>query len=266
MKNLFKNIGAVLLLLMASGLSFSDDQMTLHILGDDKAKPKNWLNESGQPEGIMIDLLAEVTRRTGITFTYELAPWNRSFRLSSLGDGAIIGFSKTAKRELKWDYSVPMYFDELSIVTTQDKVFEFKNLKSLSGKRLAIKLGASYGDDFEAAKASGLFTTVETVDRAGQMRMLTLDRVDALLLSPGKIALESIISENEWLSKHRDTFVILNPPYKKDPNYLGIPKAMKKSHLLPLINEALNEIQQEDIYLEIVNRNTDKVLQEIRRE
>ena len=40
----------------------------LTIVGDHKAKPKNWLNDEQKPVGIMIDLLEEVGKRTGIKF------------------------------------------------------------------------------------------------------------------------------------------------------------------------------------------------------
>jgi ABC-type amino acid transport substrate-binding protein len=238
----------------------SAETLNLHIVGDDSAKPKNWLDSNGQPTGIMVDLLAEITERTSIEFTYELAPWNRSLKLSSEGRGAIIGFSKTAEREKTWDYSIPMYFDELVFVTSKTKQFSFENLDSLKGMRLAIKRGASYGDDFESAREKGSFVVTETTDRTGQMRMLSLDRVDAILLSPGKLALESIIHENKWLEEHRNSFVVIEPPYKRDPNYLGIPKSMNKSHLLPLINQALKEINTDGTYKKIVDRNIQKVI------
>ena len=174
-------------------------QETLPIMGDFKAQPKNWLDESGTPKGIMIDLLKEVSLRTEIKFTYNLYPWKRAFALSEQGDGAIIGFSKSTERSMTWDYSDPMYYDELVLVTTKTKQFEFKGLESLNGRRLAIKNGASYGDDFELARKNHYFEVTETTNRTGQMRMLTADRVDVVLVSPGRIALETVISQNDWL-------------------------------------------------------------------
>ena len=248
-------------LCLAMSLTFAE---TLYIVGDDNAKPKNWLDAEGNPKGIIIDLLSEITERTGIKFTLDLAPWNRSFTLSANGKGAIIGFSKNQQRLESWDFSDPMYYDELVIVTSIDKQFEFSNLASLKGKRLAIKRGSSYGDDFEDARKNNLFSVIESTDRAGQMRMLTLDRVDAILLSPGNMALQSVIADNEWLIEHSGQFVILDPPYKKDPNYLGIPKSMNQSHLLPAINQALTDMQNDGTYKVIVDRNIELVLEQLK--
>ena len=237
----------------------------LHIYADFRAMPKNWQNDNGDAEGIQIEILEEVSKRTGIKFTYTFAPWNRVFAQSEAGRGAIIGFSKNRAREKLWDYSDPLYFDELTFVTLKQKRFEFKNLESLRGMRIAIKRGASYGDDFEAAIKNGIFTVIETVNRAGQIQMLTRDRVDAVLLSPGKIALEGLIAENKWLQAHREDFALVKPPYKLDPNYLGIPKSLHKSYLLGPINAALKDIYAEGLHAEIVDRVTQKAIDIIRK-
>ena len=254
----------VLWLVMLLALTPVHSEESLAIVGDFKAKPKNWLNGADEPKGIMIDLLTEVMARTGIVFSFELYPWNRAYTLSENGQAAIIGFSKTTEREKQWDYSDPMYFDELVFVTTKAKKFEYRGLESLKGRRVAIKIGASYGDDFELARKNKYFDVTETTDRAGQMRMLSADRVDLVLMSPGRIALETVISSNDWLAANRDDFIILTPVYKYDPNYLGIPKSMNKSHLLPAINKALNNMKSDGTHKKIVDRNINIVVRELR--
>lgn len=230
------------------------------VVGDWKAKPKNWINEQNKPEGIMIDILSEVTKRTGITFSYQLSTWNRSLQTSKTGAAAIIGFSKTSEREKLWDYTVPMYHDEVVFVAQKKDAIVFKGLESLKGKRVAIKRGSTYGDDFDAAVANGLITLEGTEDRPGQMRMLALERVDLVLLSPGNIAFQAILAENDWLKKNKDRFEILRPAYKRDANYLGVPKSMNKSHLIPKINQALEAMLEDGTRAAIEKRNIDKFL------
>ena len=53
------------------------------------------------------------------------------------------------------------------------------------------------------------------------------------------------------------------PPYKLDPNYLGIPKAMNKSYLLESINAALTNMRSDGTHKTIVDRNIQKVLSEL---
>ncbi|MBT4627205.1 MAG: amino acid ABC transporter substrate-binding protein [Rhodospirillales bacterium] len=245
--------------------SFSHAGETLHIFADSHAKPKNWEGSNGEPRGIQIEILEEVTKRTGIEFTYFFAPWKRVFISSEAGKGGIIGFSKTKERAKLWDYSLPLYYDELVFVTTKEKVFSFNGLESLKGKEIGIKRGASYGDDFESAIARNLFKIVETADREGQMQMLAKGRLDAILLSPGRIALESLIADHKWLRDHKDNFVLISPPYKLDPNYLGIPKSMNKSHLLEPINMAIKAMNEDGTHKRIVDRITAEVIAEIHK-
>jgi len=237
----------------------------LHIVGDDHAKPKNWLGVSGEAQGIHIELLEEISRRTGLDFTYELVPWKRAFVISQNGRGAIIGFSKTSERQKSWYYSDPLYFDELVFVGLKNKGIEFEGLSSLAGLTIGVKSGATYGDDFEEAKKTGLIKVVETPSRQGQLRMLVAGRVDLVLLSPGGIALETEIAENAWLRQHRDNFSVISPAYKLDPNYIGVPKSLDKEHLLPTINEAIDEIRADGTYEKIVTQVTNEVINELRR-
>lgn len=235
----------------------------LVIVGDYNAKPKNWLDTELKPHGIMIDLLEEVGKRTGIKFTYKLHPWKRAYAMSNAGKGAIIGFSKTTERMKTWHYSIPMYHDELVLVTTAKNKFEFTGLENLNGRKIGTKRGTSYGDDFEASLKKGHFVIVKGNNRKNQLRMLLVDRLDAVLLSPGRVALSTIIAESEVLKQHKDDFVILEPSYKLDPNYLGIPKSMNKEHLLPIINKALKEISSDGTHKLIVEKNIQQVLKEL---
>ena len=50
---------------------------------------------------------------------------------------------------------------------------------------------------------------------------------------------------------------------KLDPNYLGIPKSMGKSHLLDPINAALKSIREDGTFTRIVEVNTEKATREI---
>lgn len=238
--------------------SFSQAGETLPIVGDSMALPKNWVGKDKQPHGLMIDLLEAVSKKTDIKFTYDLSPWNRAFSQSSKGKGGIIGLSKTTRREAIWDYSDPMYYDEIIFVTTKDKAFKYEGLDKLDGRRLAIKTGASYGDDFEIARAQGWFKAVETTERSSQLLMLAKDRVDLVLVSPGRLALQSAIANNSRLEKYKDQFVVVRPPFKLDPNYLGIPKSMGKAHLLGPINRALADMRESGEYKRIIDANIAK--------
>ncbi len=252
---------AGLALFLATGRAEAE---TLHVLADYKAYPKNWRGLDGKPHGIMIDILAEVTKRTGISFDYTMVPWKTAFEKSRNGEGAIIGLSKTTEREKTWFYSSVMYEDPLVLVAWKDRPLAYSGLTSLQGKTIGVKLGASYGDDFDSAVKSGLFNVVQTHDRVGQLKMLARDRLDGVLVSPGAFALEPLFREDTELEQDRSNFLVVEPPMKLDPNYLGIPKVMEKSYLLEPINAALKEIREDGTFSKIVDVNTDKATRELR--
>lgn len=257
-----KQFAALICLLMLLSPALKAGE-TLHIFADDNAVPKNWLDANGTPQGINLEVLQEVTKRTGIEFTYSFVPWNRAYESARKGLGAIIGLSKTQERQITFDYSEPMYFDELVFVTDRENAFSFTGLDSMRGYTIGVKRGASYGDDFELARDLGLFNVLESSDRAGQMLMLAQDRVDAVLLSPGKVAYASVMASNDWLKNHQDEFMIVSPPYKLDPNHLGIPKILGQSHLIAPINSALAEIFEDGTHASIVERVTESVVRDI---
>lgn len=254
----------VLFILLAAaslaGLTGRAHAEALHVFADYKAYPKNWLGSDGKPHGIMIDLLKEVSARTGIafTFTYTMVPWKTAFEKSRNGEGAIVGLSKTSDRQRIWDYSSVMYSDPLVLVAWKGRPVAYAGLGSLKGKTIGVKLGASYGDDFEMAVQSGLVTVIQTHDRVGQLKMLALGRLDAVLVSPGAFALEPLFLEDSDLAKNRDNYVVVDPPVKLDANYMGIPKSTEKSHLLPRIDAALQAIHGDGTHARIVASNTDK--------
>lgn len=128
-------------------------------------------------------------------------------------------------------------------------------MKALKGKTLALERGATYGDDFEAMRAKKLFSVVSSSGREEGMRLLMLERVDVVILSPGRAAFDAMMTSTPWLKAREHEFVVAKRPFKIDPNYIGIPKAMNKSHLLPKINEALKEIEQDGTLSEVIKQN-----------
>lgn len=226
------------------------------IFADYKAKPKNWVDAEGNAHGIQYEILNEISERTGIHFTFQFTPWKRGVRMSQRGHGGIIGFSKSQERMKEWDYSEPIYFDELVVISMMHRNVKFIGPSSLNGLRIGIKLGARYGDGFEQAIADKTFTIVESINRNNQLQLLTSGKVDVILMSPGQFALDVMMAEEAWLQKYKYDFVVHKPAYKVDANHIALPKSLQKSHLLPPINRAIKEIMIDGTYERIVVKVT----------
>lgn len=250
----------IFIIFMTFSLAATAEEIS--IFADYKAKPKSWISDDGTAHGIQYEILQEITKRTGITFNFHFTPWKRAVRMSQLGHGGIIGFSKSKERMKEWDYSEPIYFDELVVVSMKKRFLSFIDNRSLNNLRIGIKLGARYGDKFEKAVSENTFHIVESTNRVDQLQLLTTGQVDAVLMSPGKFALDIVVLENIWLQKYRSEFIVHEPAFRVDPNHIALPKSLQKAHLIAPINQAIKTIMSDGTYQAIVHRVTEQALRE----
>ena len=108
--------------------------------------------QDGRPRGILIDILkyADQELRED-SFRVELYPWARAYRYASGGIGGIVGLSWTQERAALFDYSDPVYVDDVVIVVHKGKEFSFKDM---TGQEIEDQLNAIFskiGDDMAGA-------------------------------------------------------------------------------------------------------------------
>ena len=213
------------------------------IFGNSTKPPKSWLDE-GHPKGILVDILREVERRTGLVFDIRLMPWKRAYMNALDGRGGIFGLSRNRERLSLFDFSEVQYVEELRLVVMDDKVFSYRTMEDLRGKVLGVTRGASYGDAFDRAKGK-IFTPSEDSSPVCRLRMLLAGRIDAALIGPGEAALHFNLTQDKKLAEHRDRFVMLDTPFARDDNYIGFAKSMRRTETLGRINRALREMQRD---------------------
>jgi ABC-type amino acid transport substrate-binding protein len=246
--NIIKKLLTFIAMLWAftSGILFSE---TIKIYGDDHYPPVCYL-EKQNPRGIMIEILRQIEFITGDHFQFELLPWKRAFVSAERGVGGIVGLSKTSEREIIFDYSDPLYEDDIYIVVHQGHELPFKTLADLKGKKIGIQLGASYGNEVDLAISNGLFPVESVLNQVSRMKMVLHDRVDAAFFGNGLVGLDLLFASDTELSAARKEFVVLPTPLSKDLLYLGLPKSMNKKQWLIQFNKALAEIKAKKILTE----------------
>ena len=133
-----------------------------------------------QTKGLYFDIVTAVFESMETAYTVNTYPFKRSLINAIEGNGVVVGIFKTDERALKLDFSQPFYHEESVLFINKDKSFPYNNIEDLQGKRLGIKLGWSYGSEFDAAKDSNVFNT--TVGSPQQIyRLLNLKRLDAVV-------------------------------------------------------------------------------------
>jgi polar amino acid transport system substrate-binding protein len=74
------------------------------IFGSDYSIPKAYV-QNGENKGVLVDILKYIDERLpNHQFTIRLAPWSRAYKNAVDGAGGIVGISKTAEREVLFDY------------------------------------------------------------------------------------------------------------------------------------------------------------------
>lgn len=216
---------------------------TLVVLGDHAYAPVIH-SQNGKPAGLLPAILAHASALTGDHYDLRLSPWKRAYELAARGEGGVVGVSLNQERARSFDFSRPLYDDDIQIVTLKGKTFPYAKLEDLKGKTIGGINGASYGDDVDKAIASGLFTVDRDVGQAGRLRKLLAGRLDAAFIGNGQAGFDSVVASEEELRNNRAQFVVLSTPLTRDPLHLAFPKSMHKRAALDRFDAALEKLRQ----------------------
>ncbi len=237
-----------LMFLCVYGLAYGDE---LLIIGDDSSPPKYYL-ENGTPKGFIVDIVVWCLQDMKEPYTVKLYPWKRAYQMALGGEGAIIGLSINSERLKIFDYSEPLYYDDLIVVVKKGKEFPFQSIPDLKGKIIGVSRGTSYGDVFDQAVADKIFTIYEVTQQVQAVKMVAADRLDAILIGPGKFGLQKVIATQDQV--RMDEFSILPVPFKRDTKHLGILKSLKMQDFLTRFNAALKKGQEAGAFDKMIER------------
>lgn len=238
---IFWKFGVVTLIWMLSALSIHAE--TLIVLGDDSYAPVIQ-TKNGKPSGFLPNILQRVSLITGDQYDLRLTPWKRAYELAARGEGGIIGVSLTQERAALFDFSKPVYDDDIQIVTLKERAFPYTKLADLKGKVIGGVNGASYGDEVDKAIAAGLFSMERDVGQAGRLRKLLAGRLDAAFIGNGNSGFDTIVGSVDELSRNRERFVILPVPLTRDPLHLAFLKSMDKRKAIERFDAAVEKLRR----------------------
>lgn len=211
------------------------------VVGNASAPPKISL-EQQQPSGILVDILDYASRQMPDQhFDLKLYPWARAYQMASTGQAGIIGLSRNDVRATLFDFSKPIYEDEIIIVVRRGYAFPYHTISDFKGRTIGMVLGGSFGQDFEQGIEDGAFSVDEDNRPDVRLRKLLAGRIDAALINPGRGALAKVLEMDPELLKHADDFEVLPVPFKRDPNYLGFPKSMGMTDTLKTFDAVIEK-------------------------
>ncbi|QPZ39280.1 substrate-binding periplasmic protein [Paramicrobacterium chengjingii] len=100
------------------------------------------VENGGEPEGFLIDLNAEITKRLGLTIEYKQTPTAGEIPGLTSGQFDMVtgGFGVTDKREEAVNFSTAIYWDTIALLAPKDTTMSaFEDMK---GKRIGVVTGS----------------------------------------------------------------------------------------------------------------------------
>jgi len=230
-----------LLFCLLTSTFIAAQECTMKVYGNQNKYPKVYL-EDHQAKGILVDMMRYIGKEINCQFSFHLKPWKRAYLNMLEGNGAIIGLSKTSQREQIIDYSIPMYLDEVIVISHRNNDVKYNDIKDLNGRKVAYSRGASYGDKFDSAVNQKRFIPhPDSGDIEGRIRMILYKRVDVGIFGPGTSKVKQILRDKQDLFKRRDELLFHPKAFKEDLNYLGVAKGQYSQDFLDSINQAIKK-------------------------
>ena len=222
------------------------------VYGDNAYAPVSYL-DAGKPAGIFPAIFNRLSRDTGDHYEFVLLPWKRAQRESLRGIGGITNFSWTEERDKLYDFSQPIYFDDIQLVVLKGKEFAFAEIKDLKGKIAGGAAGASYGEEVDRAIADGIISVDRDDNQGFRMRKLLAGRIDVAIIGNGTAGFEQLLALDPELQARRSSFVVLPHPLTHDPLYLAFAKSMHMKPTLERFNQALAAFRKTAEYQQMIN-------------
>jgi polar amino acid transport system substrate-binding protein len=187
----------------------------------------------------MLKLIGQSAR---IEWQIDSVPWARVLLMVERGQALAFGVSRSASRELLFEFSQPVFDNHVWMVVRRDRSLTYKSLADLRGRTLCVTRGISYGSAFEAAKQGAVFR-VEQVDGdlAARTRMLVAGRCDLMLTShrnPQPWAVEKVLRQE---SGYAAGIAVLPTPMQVDPVHFVAARGHQLARLLPRLNAAMRK-------------------------
>lgn len=231
--------GAMALCLFGSKSLYAEPKQV--IFYDDY--PPFSFQQNGEAQGLWVDLIEAILSDMNIPYELQVYPFKRALHSAKTGEGVVVGIVKNEQREAFLDYSDSFYVEKNLLWVRKGHSFEFTKIPDLKGHTLGIKLGWSYGDEFDQAKEAQWFSTID-----GEIKqlyaLLDAERLDALV--DNDLAAPKLISKLNL--KHE--LVSLSQPLLLASIYLAMKKG-SDPRFLAAFNQTLSKLKKSNRLKEI---------------
>jgi len=225
------------------------------IYSSDAFPPQIYLAD-GKPAGFVPALFQRLSQDTGDTYTFILLPWKRAIGESEAGHGGIVNFSLTEQRQRQFDFSRPIFKNEVELTVLKERLAEFKNVGDLKGKIFGVPLGASFGGLFEKGVNDKTYLVDPDGQPASRIKKLLLRRVDVAVL--GQSFMKYSAKSDSFLQENQDKLAILPFTLINDWEYLAFPKTMHMQPVIKRFDDAFSAFKKTREYQQLIAQHADR--------
>ncbi len=233
----------VLALLLALAASLCGAAELPALVNVDDGNPPFMYAVNTQARGIYPALIRAAFQLMGTPVQVEAKPWKRALEEIDIGRAGVGGIYKTAERLQKYDYSDPIYVENLLVYYNVANPLVFNQIQDLTGKRIGVLRGWSYGDAFDHTRRQGLFQVEEVGSDDQNFRKLEAERIDAVI---------AIQESGTTLVKNYRTISFSLVPLSQNPTFLVFPKSAQRTDLLKRFDQAIRDLRRVGTYKSII--------------
>mgnify|MGYP003616357829 CR=1 FL=1 len=217
------------------------------VINVDDASPPFAYSAGGNVIGVYPTLFYTAFAKMGIPVKLVAKPWNQSLAEADAGKAAIGYFFATPERLTRYDFSEPVFTENIAVYYNKAKPINFKNIRDLYGKKIGVVRNRHYGEDFAAAKKNGGITTIESFNDKMNFRNLNGGLGDAVLATEesGKAIL---FSEKLLGVEQGKEYLISNK------GHLAFVKSANQTELLEKFNKTIAAMKQDGSLDKIVKQ------------
>jgi len=220
-------------------------EAVIHVAVDVAYPP--YMYGTAPAKGLYPEIIRTAFSLSGIPVAISGYPWKRALSLGREGRVAIGGIYQNLARMAVFDYSDPIYRETLRVCVRAGHGFSYSGVVDLTGKRIGINRGWSYGEVFDSARQAGLFVAEEATDNQANLKKLVLGRVDCIIID--ELSLSQILYQMGW----REEVETLDLPAAVNSVHLVFAKHTQQTHILDRFNQGLVKMKANGTYSRILD-------------
>jgi len=225
----------VISLLILGTVAFSS--RIIKVVGDENFPPYEFVNEKGQPDGFLVDIMRAISNEVGVPFDITLMRWVDAQKALLEGRADVLeGMKVTEERKIVYDFGEE-YFKiyTVGVVRIDSPIKSILNAKD---RKIAVQMATAA---HSWLLKNGFKNLIPVDDYEEAIRLVLIGKADMAAIGDVNTA-RWIIMKNGWQNELRITEDRINPA----PYTFAVKKGNEE--LLARFNKALRELKRSGIF------------------